>query len=359
MAPTGPQSAPLVLPVGGGKGGIGKSTLVANLGLALARLEHLTVVVDADLGGSDLHALLGLDNDRPGLGEVLAAGKPGLDQVVYQVLEPRLHFVPGDAMIVGTANPHFQKKRKLLHAIKKLPFEFILLDLGAGTSITTLDFFLTSPLSLLVMQPEQPAVLNAFGFLKSALFRALDRVLRSNAKAAAVLKGFQVRGRGPGSMTVPQLLGELEAAGGEIAALARRAVARWRPKLVLNRVRRLDDFVHAGRLEGWARQDLGLDLEVLGFVPEDDLARDAPGQGRPALDLDPAAPFSRAVAMVALSLAAWAGRPRQWAVAPAPPGSFQEAATAYARLFPPPGESVPTKGELRRRLAELEARLES
>jgi flagellar biosynthesis protein FlhG len=357
MARKAKTSSAVVLPVGGGKGGIGKSALAANLGLALARLEHRVIAVDADLGGSDLHNLLGLDNERPGLGEVLTRKDTTLEQVVHPVLEPRFFFVPGDALVVATANPSFQKKRKLLHDLKQLEADFILLDLGAGASITVMDFFLTSPVGLLVMLPERPAVLSTFNFLKNLVFRALLRLFRRNSKTEAVLAAFQARSRGPGAMRMADLIAELEAAQPGAGDKARRAVARWKPKLVLNRVRLLDDFVYASQLERWAQEDLGMAVEVIGFVPEDDLVREAAAQQRPALDLDPRAPFSRAVALVALHLEQWKGRAEQWARHSQFQGSFERAATTFAPLFPPPGTALPTRDELLRRLRELEARL--
>ncbi|CAO0821375.1 hypothetical protein DFAR_2300003 [Desulfarculales bacterium] len=54
----------------------------------MIRLEHRMVVLDADLGGSALHNLLGLDNDRPGLGEVLISRDLTLKQVVVLAFEP-------------------------------------------------------------------------------------------------------------------------------------------------------------------------------------------------------------------------------------------------------------------------------
>ncbi len=353
--PKGPGA--VVLPVGGGKGGIGKSVLTANLGLALARLEQRVIVVDADLGGSDLHNLLGQDNDQPGLGEVLTKKGLTVDQVVYPVLEPRFRFVPGDALVVATANPSFQKKRKLLHDIKALEADYILLDLGAGTAITVMDFFLTSPLSLLVMLPERPAVLSAFNFLKNAVFRALNRIFRGNSKTGAVLAAYQARSRGPGAMKMSELIAALEEVQPGEGGRARRAVERWRPKLVLNRVRLVDEFVYAHQLERWAREDLGLPVEVAGFLPEDDVVREAAARNQPALDLDPRAPFCRGVALVALELAKWAGRAKEWARHRDFEGSFERAATEYAHLFPPPGTALPTKEELLKRLRELESKL--
>lgn len=340
----------VVLPVGGGKGGIGKSAVTANLGLALARLEHSVTVVDADLGGSDLHNFLGLDNDLPGLGEVLTGRGPALKQVVHPVLEPRFGFVPGDAMVVATANPSFQKKRKLLHGLKALPGDFVLLDLGAGASITVMDFFLTSPVSLVVMLPERPAVENAYNFLKNALFRALLRILRGNSACESALAEYQVRSRGPGAMNLDELCDSLDAALAGTGDKARRIAGRWRPKLVLNRVRRVEDFEFASKLEGWARRDLGLSLEVMAFLPEDEVLHLAHAKGVPALDLDPRAPFCRAVALLALRVGEWAGRAGQWAAHSGYQGSFQRAATEFSAMFPPPGTEVPTRAELLRRL---------
>lgn len=349
---------PIVLPVGGGKGGIGKSALAVNLALALARLEHQVTLIDADLGGSDLHNLLGQSSELPGLGEVLTSKQYSLPQVVRPVLESRFSFVPGDAMVVATANPSFQQKRKLLHAVHKLPASYVIMDLGAGTSITVMDFFLTSPLSVLVMLPERPAVLSAFNFLKNAVYRALERLFRQNSKTGAVLAKFRQRSRGPGAIPMREIIEAMDQAQPGEGARAQRALTRWRPKLVLNRVRRVDDFVYASQIERWAAEDLGLSLEVCGLAPEDEIVSRAAMEGRPALDLDPAAPFCRAVALLASDMAQWAGRSDEWAAHKNFSGSFERAATSFAPFFPPPGAKVPTRDELIKRLRELEAKLE-
>lgn len=348
-------SAPIVLPVGGGKGGIGKSALAANLGLVLARLDHRVILIDADLGSSDLHNLLGLDNPGPGVGELLASKDLKLAEVAAPVLEKGLGLVPGDAMMVGTANPGYHKKRKFLHAVRGLEADFVLLDLGPGTSITVLDFYLTSPLALLVMLPERTAVLNTLNFLKNAQFRALERLFKRNAKTAQVLASFQAGGRDPQAMQIPQLIEAMDQALPGEGKRAQRAVERWRPKLILNRVRRVDDFIHAHSLEKLALAELGLHLEVMAFLPEDDLLWEASQDHRPALDLDPRAPFSQALTLLGLKIAAWAGRGAEWQRHRSFEDSFERSATEFSHFFPPPGTSLPTKDELLRRLKELEA----
>lgn len=311
--------------------------LTANLGLILARLEHRVVCVDADLGGSDLHNLLGLENELAGLGEVLADKKLTVSQVVHPVLEPDFSFLPGDAMMVATANPVFQKKRKILHDLKKLPCEFVLMDLGGGAGITVLDFFLASSLSLVLMLPDKTSTLAAFNFIKNALFRAMDRIFRQNSRTKAVLEDYRRRGRGPGGVKLFELVMALERAKPGEGRRARQIIKEMRPKLLLNRVRRVDDFVYAQQLEKWVATDLGIPLEILGFLPEDETLEEAAKKGVAAMDFDPASPFCRALTLVGLKLSPWAGRASEWQEHKDYKDSFSRSATEFAVFFPPPG----------------------
>jgi len=58
-----------VIAVGGGKGGIGKTLLSANLGVHLASRGYRVVMVDADLGGANLHTCLGVKAPRATLSD--------------------------------------------------------------------------------------------------------------------------------------------------------------------------------------------------------------------------------------------------------------------------------------------------
>src|SRR5436305_10463695 len=59
-----------IIAIGGGKGGVGKSLLAANLGIYLAQLGRRTVLVDADLGGANLHTFVGVERPRVTLGDL-------------------------------------------------------------------------------------------------------------------------------------------------------------------------------------------------------------------------------------------------------------------------------------------------
>lgn len=61
----------IIYSIGGGKGGVGKSFITANLGVLFAKQKKRVVLVDLDLGGSNLHTFLGLQNQKIGLNDFL------------------------------------------------------------------------------------------------------------------------------------------------------------------------------------------------------------------------------------------------------------------------------------------------
>ena len=324
---------PVMLTVGGGKGGIGKSMITANLGMVMARLGHSTLVIDADLGGSDLHNLLGMDNYGPGLGELLTQRGLKISDLPQPIREPRLYFIPGDACLPAATNPRFQRKRKLFHDINRLPHEFVFLDLGAGSSITVTDFFLSSPFSLLIMTPERAAELNVFNFFKNLVYRLLAPLARNNNTFAGQLALFQKRRLGPGSGAINILRENLAE---DFKAKVNDLLKSIKPKLLLNRLRKIDEFIQAQQVQAWVRDDLGLEVEIIGFLPEDEIVMEAARSGVPALDIDPRAPFCRALALLGYKLSPWAGKPEDWLQAGAAPESFTRAATEFAPFFPTP-----------------------
>jgi len=165
-------------PIGGGKGGSGKSFLTANLGVLLAKQGKRVVLVDLDLGGSNLHTFLGLRNPKPGLDDFLRKGYENLDHVAVPTVIPNLFLISSLNCSVEISNLFHAQKLKIIRAIKKLPYDYILLDLGAGSNFNTLDFFLASNEGLFVITPEPTSIENTFHFIKAVYFRKIKQVLK-------------------------------------------------------------------------------------------------------------------------------------------------------------------------------------
>jgi len=154
-----------IIPIAASKGGVGKSFLTANLAIALAELGHQTITVDLDLDGSNLYSCLGLPNRFPGIGDFLRARAAELDPLLVPTQTPKLYFMPEDGKTPFMANIAYAQKIKLISRIRKLPADYILLDLGAGSSFNILDFYRLSPRGLLMTTPDPPAVMGMLVFL--------------------------------------------------------------------------------------------------------------------------------------------------------------------------------------------------
>lgn len=166
------QVGPDIWAVAGGKGGVGKSVVAANLAVAVARRGLRCLLIDADLGGGNQHTLFGIEAPRHTLDAFLQGEEKDLTHVASPTRYQGLSLVSAACDAIGAANPKHSQKQKLIRHFRKAPVDVVLLDLGAGTSFNTLDLFLTARVQLIVTTPELTAIQNAYGFIKCASMRA-------------------------------------------------------------------------------------------------------------------------------------------------------------------------------------------
>ncbi len=133
--------------------------------------------MDLDLGAPNLHTFLGVDHLEKGLDWFLGKRVNHLEQVVAPTKTPGLYFVSSANCRVEAPNLHAAQKDKIIRSIRGLDFDYVFLDLGAGTSFNMLDFFLTSHQGLFVLTSEPTAIENSFAFIKAAYFRMIKRTL--------------------------------------------------------------------------------------------------------------------------------------------------------------------------------------
>ena len=171
--PTAPT--PRVWAIGGGKGGIGKSVIAANLAVVLAQRGCRVVLIDADLGGANLHTILGVPARGPTLSDFLHRRSERLCDILVPTATAGLSLVSGSRAPVDSANPRYAQKVRLLRHIATLPADHAVLDLGGGSSFNMLDFFLAADHGVVVVVPEATSVENAYHFLKAAYFRRMRR----------------------------------------------------------------------------------------------------------------------------------------------------------------------------------------
>jgi flagellar biosynthesis protein FlhG len=186
-----------VIAVTSGKGGVGKSSLVANLGAELAGRGHRVTAIDADFGLANLDILFNL-NPQHNLSHLLQ-GQAGAEQVVVDVAAvPGLQLVPGASGMEALADLDAAERERLLAALAPITAhrEFVLIDTAAGIGRNVLDLCLAAGEVLLVTNPEPTSLTDAYGLLK--ILRQRDpsvrvRLLVNSTRDAAEGRGVYAK----------------------------------------------------------------------------------------------------------------------------------------------------------------------
>lgn len=279
-----------------GKGGVGKSTTVSNLGLLLARSGLTVVLVDLDVGGADLHVLFGELSPQLTLSDFLARRVETLEEVARPVTWcPRLRLIAGTGETLRNTNPASQTKRRLERHVRKLDADLILLDIGAGTNYHALDFFLWGDVQVVISTPDPTAVLDLYKFVKLAATRKVLAELGSREPAGEALLGEDFR-------NIQQLMAAASAEGPELEQRARAALHSFAPMLLLNHA--TGDRASLARISGVIKKFLGSEAQVLGQVPVDPAVVSSVRRFLPVVEADPSSPAARAYAQVEKALRA-------------------------------------------------------
>jgi flagellar biosynthesis protein FlhG len=289
-----------VVSVGGGKGGIGKSLISANLGIELARRGKRVVLVDADLGGANLHTCLGIDQPRRTLSDFIERRTEVIEDVVTPTGIANLGLISGAMDSLDAANPRYAQKMRLLRHVQAMDVDFAILDLGAGTHLNVLDFFLVSDHGVLVLVPEPTAVENAYRFVKAAFWRRMRNV--------ASVFGYDPLLRtvlASGNFKSPvELIAAVSERDPEVGETLIRQLKRFRPRLVVNQARTQQDNEIGRAVTAAWRKYFGLEMDYLGCIEYDDEMWRTVRERRPLLIQKPGSPAARAFGRIADGLLA-------------------------------------------------------
>lgn len=321
-----------VISIGAGRGGVGKSLLTVNLGVYLAQLGRSVLIADVDPAGSDLHAIVGLD----------VAPVPSREQIEDDAVEPVATPVPGLRLMPASYDPSGStrirpsKKARLLTRLRELGADYILLDLGAGSSQASLDFFLASDVRLCVTTPEPAAIESTYRFLRALYVRKLRRALSKERFKLRLLE--RALASLPPLPAPPAIVEAVARLDPSIAALAASELYRTRPALAVNQTRVRGDLELGPSMRIVADRYLGIDVDWLGHVDHDDAVWLTVRRRRPLLIDSPTSKSARNVERIARRVLALVGA-REGRSADNPPMAMQRRLTLYDTLGVPRGAS--------------------
>lgn len=287
--------------VGGGKGGIGKSLITSNLGISLARAGLRVVLVDADLGGANLHTCLGIPEPKVTLTDFVSRRVRGIEDIVIRTGVPNLSLISGAHDFLSAANLNFVQKTMLLRRIADLDADVVILDLGAGTAYNTLDFFLLAQKGIVVAVPEPTSIENCYRFIKSAFYRRLRRVV-ANAQVKRLIESAMDQKNALGIRTPNDLLTRIMEMDTQIGEVIQRQIGEFRPKIIMNQARTRADVEIGEHMRSACRKYFGIEVEYLGAIDYDDVVWQSVRRREPLLLRHPGSLSARSVERIAARL---------------------------------------------------------
>jgi len=257
--------------IGGGKGGTGKSFVTLTLGSRLAKMDKKVIIIDADLGGANLHTLLGIRYPEHTLNDFLKRRIDNLNEVCIETPIDNLKLISGGDDILYLANPKYSQKARILRNLKILDADYILLDLGAGSSFNILDFFIYTEGKIVVVSPFPTSVQNAYGFIKSALYRRLSQLFSKNDQILNLIKKSIDPGSEEKINSVVELIAAVDKIDGESASVMNQEIDNFKIKLIVNMAKSEEDIKVGDIIRVVSDKYLDVNVDVLKPVPFDTL----------------------------------------------------------------------------------------
>ena len=285
----------VTISIGSGKGGSGKTMIMANLALLLARTGKKVCVVDLDIGGADMQILFGVFSPKHTLTDFLDRKISSLSEAVHTFYSLNgLQLIAGTGNTLQSANMTFQEKKRVLTAIKGLDVDIVLIDVGAGKSYHALDFFMFADIQICVAQPDPTSIYDLFTFLQLATIRKVLESFLSDSDVAMTLKNKEFN-------SLYDVFEHAEKVRAGSREKAQMALAGFHPLLVINRETGTGT-INIEKLTTMIQKYLGIDLPELGTVPYDSLIDDALKAYLPVSELHPDSPSSRSLREISAKL---------------------------------------------------------
>ncbi|MEO5357939.1 MAG: P-loop NTPase [Nitrospirae bacterium YQR-1] len=262
------RKAKHILAVAGGKGGVGKSVFSITLATLLAGMDNSVCLVDLDLGGANLHTYLGIMGKTMSLAHFFQKKVKTLQDVVVETRIKNLSLISGVHYLPSMSNPASAVKIKLLRHIRALDVDFVIIDLGAGMDLSTMDFFINSDKGFIVTVPEPGAVMNAYRFIKGALFRKLHGVFKNHVELGPVIESMAETSTYDDSLMLNWFIEKVLKTDPEVYPLVMEVSESFEPFLVLNRVGRQESNRLVSSLLNHCFTKYGVKLKYVGNIPD-------------------------------------------------------------------------------------------
>lgn len=285
--------------IAGGKGGVGKSLLAANVGIFLATLGKRVVLVDYAFGSANLHVFVGLSRVPHTLAESLLSDAVSLADLIVPTPVSGLRMIAGMGDPAWVAAPEPEQVDQFIDAVREIDADIVIIDLPSGTAPHILDVFLASDVGLLLAVPEPTSIELLYRFVRATFMRQLT----TSGLAEALVPILRDIDSAPSGIPSPLDL-YLRVLDDDplVAPRLQREILSFSPHLVINGARSKGDMELGRAVASATRRRLGLPMSYLGHLEYDEAVWVAVRRRRPLLIEHPESRVSKCIEKVARRL---------------------------------------------------------
>ncbi len=254
--------------IGGGKGGIGKSFISSSLAICLSRMGKSVTLVDLDLGSANLHTCLGMKIPSQTLSDFISGRAQTLSQVSAATEIQNLHFISGFNDALNVADLDANSKTRLIHGLRTVKTQYVILDLGAGTSENTLDFFLAADQKVIAVTPEPTSIENAYRFMKSSFYRRM-KLAESELGIQSLIESAMDSKNQLGIKSPADLLRYISQVNPPAGQRLDHQIHDFSLQILLNQVRTRQDIELGHSMKSVCKKYFGIESEYIGYIDHD------------------------------------------------------------------------------------------
>lgn len=155
-----------VISVSSGKGGVGKTNFALNFAISLKRLGYDIVIIDSDIGLSNVEILSGVSLNYS-MSDIVFSNKS-----IFEIMgegPEGVKIISGGSGLKELNLLRDENFPRLIYEIEKLQssYDFIVIDTGAGISNAVIDFIMTSNEVIIISTPDPTSLMDSYTLIKS------------------------------------------------------------------------------------------------------------------------------------------------------------------------------------------------
>ena len=287
-----------------GKGGTGKTMLAASMAVHLAELGFKVLLMDADLGGANIHTLLGMERPGSTLQAFIDKEIEHIEEAAMECGVQNLRVICAPLDPLKASQIRYQQKRKIIRQLNTLTEDVVIMDLATGAGLTQAELFLAADLGVFVLTPEPTSLENAYRFLRMIYFHKV-RELAGWKKFEKSLPGKLLN-----SSTSPvKFMEELKKISPKWHKQITKRMENFTPGIVVNQVRTKEDRALGADVSLVCKRYFGLTVPFLGAIEYDECVLQAARHRKPVIKDYPHSRPSRSIRQITENLLALSRRP--------------------------------------------------